>query len=99
MKAKTINDHLDQKYGREGTSSRDDFDAKSEAYMIAELVKSARKEAKLTQEELADRLQVNRAYISKIERAKSDVRISTLRRLVEVGLGGKLKISVDLSRD
>ncbi len=93
---KTINELLDQKYGKEGTKSREDFKQKAEAYMVAELVKESRKKAHLTQQELAEKLNVNRAYISKIERASSDVRISTLRKIIETGLGGKLHVSVEL---
>ncbi len=93
---KTINDLFDQKYGEEGTKSREGFQQKAEAYMVAELVKESRKKAHLTQEQLAKKLNVKRTYISKIERASSDVRISTLRKIVEIGLGGKLHISVEL---
>ncbi|WP_016778439.1 helix-turn-helix domain-containing protein [Anaerophaga thermohalophila] len=93
---KTINELLDQKYGKEGTKSREDFNQKAEAYMIAELVKESRKKAHLTQEQLAQKLNVKRTYISKIERASSDIRISTLRKIIETGLGGKLHVSVDL---
>ncbi|TKG96581.1 XRE family transcriptional regulator [Puteibacter caeruleilacunae] len=93
---KTINELFDQKYGKEGTESREEFARKAEAYMIAELVKESRKKANLTQEELAKKLNVKRTFISKIERASSDVRLSTLRRIIEVGLGGKLHISVEL---
>jgi HTH-type transcriptional regulator/antitoxin HipB len=64
--------------------------------MVAELVKESRKKAHLTQQQLADKLNVKRTYISKIERASSDVRISTLRKIIETGLGGKLNISVEL---
>ena len=60
------------------------------------MFKESRKKANLTQEQLASRLNVNRAYIAKIERASSDVRISTLRKIVETGLGGKLRITVEL---
>ncbi len=93
---KTINEHLDRKYGEKGSNSRDDFNEKSQAYMIAEMLKSARKEANLTQQELADKLKVKRTYISKIERAISDIRLSTLKKVVEEGLGGKLHIKVEL---
>ncbi len=96
MKTKTINEHLDRKYGKRGSKSRDDFKEKAQAYMIAEMIKSARKEAQLTQQELADRLKVKRTYISKIERAISDMRLSTLKKVVEEGLGGKLHINVEL---
>jgi len=95
-KAKTINEHLDRKYGEKGIKSRDDFNEKAQAYMIAEMLKSARKEAQLTQQELADKLNVKRSYISKIERAISDMRLSTLKKVVEEGLGGKLRINIEL---
>ena len=93
---KTINELFDRKYGENGTPEREDFERRAEAYMVAELVKESRKKAHLTQEQLAEKLNVKRTYISKIERASSDVRISTLRKIIETGLGGKLHISVEL---
>jgi ribosome-binding protein aMBF1 (putative translation factor) len=93
---KTINELFNQKYGEKGSGKREEFEQKAEAYMVAELVKESRKKANLTQEQLAEKLNVKRTYISKIERASSDVRVSTLRRIVETGLGGKLHISVEL---
>lgn len=93
---KSISEHFDRKYGKVGTEGRREFEHKAEVYLIAELVREKRKEANLTQQQLADRLKVNRTYISKIERAVGDIRISTLRRIVEVGLGGTLNISVKL---
>ncbi len=92
----TINAHFDRKYGKAGTQERKSFEQKAEAYMVAELVRSARLNAHMTQEELARKLNVSRAYIAKIEGASSDLRISTLRRIVESGLGGKLNINVEL---
>ncbi|GAO28631.1 helix-turn-helix domain-containing protein [Geofilum rubicundum] len=92
---KTINELLDQNYGKEGTKTRDGFKQKAEAFMVAELVKASRKKANLTQQQLAEKLEVKRSYISKIERASSDVRISTLRKIIETGLGGKLHVSVE----
>ena len=93
---KTINDLFEQKYGNKGSQNRKEFEQRSEAYMVAELVKESRKKAHLTQQQLAEKLNVKRTYISKIERASSDVRISTLRKIIETGLGGKLNISVEL---
>lgn len=92
---KTINDHLNRKYGEQGTESRNEFTQKSQAYMVAELVKDARKKAKLTQEELAQKIQLKRPHISRIERAETDVRISTLHKIAQ-GLGGNLSISFDI---
>lgn len=93
---KTINDLFDQKYGEKGSKTREEFEQRAEAYMVAELVKESRKKAHLTQQQLAEKLNVKRTYISKIERASSDMRISTLRKIIETGLGGKLNISVEL---
>ncbi|GAA5035366.1 hypothetical protein GCM10011506_27930 [Marivirga lumbricoides] len=93
---KTINEHFDLKYGKVGTATRTDFEQNAEIYLIAELVREKRKEAKMTQQQLADKLNVKRTYISKIERAVGDIRISTLRRIVEEGLGGTLQINVKL---
>jgi ribosome-binding protein aMBF1 (putative translation factor) len=92
---KTINEYLDSKYGEKGTASRSDFTHKAQAYMVAELVKDARKKAKLTQEELAQKVQLKRPHISRIERAETDVRISTLQKIAQ-GLGGNLSISFDI---
>ena len=95
MSTRTINDHLDHKYGVKGSKGRNEFDERAQAYMIAEMLKNARKEADLTQQELADKLNVKRTYISKIERGISDLRLSTLKKVVEEGLGGKLKINIE----
>ena len=93
---KTINEHFDLKYGKIGTRTRADFEQNTEAFFIAELLKQKRKEANMTQLQLAEKLNVKRAYISKIERAVVDIRISTLRKIMEVGLGGTLQINVKL---
>lgn len=92
---KTINELFDQKYGAKGTKSREDFEQNAEAYMVAALVKESRIKAHLTQEQLAEKLNIKRTYISKIERASGEVRISTLRKIIETGLGGKLHVSVE----
>ncbi len=92
---KTINDYLDSKYGEKGTESRSDFNRKAQAFMVAELVKDARKKANLTQEELAQKVNMKRPHISRIERAETDVRISTLQKIAQ-GLGGHLSISFEV---
>ena len=92
----TIGEHFDEKYGQPGTVERIAFEERAEAYMIAEMVKDARKQARMTQKELADKLSTKRSYISRIENASGDIRLSTLRKIVEEGLGGKLRISIDL---
>jgi transcriptional regulator with XRE-family HTH domain len=60
------------------------------------LIQQARIEKGLTQEELAARCGTNKGYISKIENDVKEVRISTLQRIVEIGLGGRLNLSIQL---
>ena len=58
------------------------------------MLKQARKDSNLTQEELADRTGTKKSYISRIERGLSDIQISTYYKLIETGLGKNLQISI-----
>ena len=87
-------DLLIKKYGEKGTPSRDKFDADSLAFRLGIMLKEARKESKLTQEELAERTGTKKSYISRIERGQSDIQISTYNKLIEIGLGKNLNISI-----
>jgi DNA-binding XRE family transcriptional regulator len=87
-------DLLKEKYGKKGTSQREKFDADSLAFRLGVMLKEARKEAKITQEQLAKRTGTKKSYISRIERGKSDIQISTYYKLIEVGLRKQLNISI-----
>ncbi len=87
-------DLLIDKYGAKGTPSRDKFDADSLAFRLGIMLKEARKEAQMTQEELAERTGTKKSYISRIERGLSDIQISTYYRLIEMGLGKNLNITI-----
>jgi HTH-type transcriptional regulator/antitoxin HipB len=58
------------------------------------MLKEARKEANITQEQLAERTGTKKSYISRIESGHSDIQISTYYKLIEVGLGRHLNISI-----
>ena len=90
----TFEDLLVSKYGKPGTISRDEFDAKSKAFMIGELIKETRKKSKVTQEELALKTGTKKSYISRVENGKSDIQLSTLFRLFEEGLGKTLNLVI-----
>lgn len=60
------------------------------------MLQEARLSKGLTQEELAIRVGTTKSYISKIENDVKEVRLSTLQRIVEVGFGGKLLLSIQL---
>lgn len=87
-------DLLVDKYGKRGTKKRDKFDADSLAFRLGVMLKAARKEANLTQEQLAERTGTKKSYISRIERGLSDIQVSTYYKLIEIGLGKHLNISI-----
>jgi DNA-binding XRE family transcriptional regulator len=89
-------DHLDQKYGKPGTPSRDRYEQEFEAFKLGVLIQEARKKRSLTQEELALKVGTTKNYISRIENNASDIRLSTLMRIITDGLGGHLKLTLDL---
>ena len=87
-------DLLKDKYGRKGTPERDKYEADSLAFRLGVMLKEARKEAQITQEELARKTGTKKSYISRIERGKSDIQISTYYKLIEIGLGKNLNITI-----
>jgi DNA-binding XRE family transcriptional regulator len=89
-------DHLDKKYGKKGTSTRDKYEEDFEAFKIGVLIQEARKRKHLTQEELAEKVGTTKNYISRIENNASDIRLTTLMRIIREGLGGRLRFSVDI---
>jgi DNA-binding XRE family transcriptional regulator len=90
----TFDEHLDQQYGKIGTQSRTDFEIKAKAFAIGEILRDARKEAHMTQEELAIRTGTRKSFISRIENGHSDIQLSTLYRIVELGLGKRLYLTI-----
>jgi HTH-type transcriptional regulator/antitoxin HipB len=91
---KTFDQFLDEKYGKKGNVQRDQFDADSLAFRLGVMLKEARVEANLTQEELAEKTGTKKSYISRIERGLSDIQITTYYKLIELGLGKHLNISI-----
>ena len=83
----TANEMLDEKYGKMGSASRDEFEAKAKAWYYAEVLKDARKKAGITQQQMADRIGKKREYVSLIEKGKTDMQLSTFLLMTEaVGL-------------
>jgi HTH-type transcriptional regulator / antitoxin HipB len=91
-KSKTFDELLDNKYGKIGTENRDNFEEKAQYFVISEMLKEARKEANMTQEQLADKVGTKKSYISRLENGKCDIQISTLYRIFEFGLGKKVNL-------
>lgn len=89
-------EHLDKKYGKKGTKNREKFEEEFEAFKIGVLIQEARKKRQMTQEQLAEKVGTTKNYISRIENDASDIRLTTLMRIVREGLGGHLTFSLDL---
>ncbi|HPS46525.1 MAG TPA: helix-turn-helix transcriptional regulator, partial [Bacteroidales bacterium] len=65
-------------------------------FKIGVLIQEARKKRHLTQEELAIKVGTTKNYISRIENDASDIRLSTLLRIIREGLGGRLLLDFDV---
>ena len=88
----TLDDLLSERYGPDGSTDRDDFDAKSKAWYYASVLKTARKTAGITQQQLADRLGKKREYIALLEKGETDMQLSTFLMITEV-LGLKVTLT------
>jgi ribosome-binding protein aMBF1 (putative translation factor) len=93
---KTLDQLIEEQYGKKGTRKRDKFEKGYESFKLGAMIHEARLEKGLTQEQLAVKCGTNKAYISKVENDIKDVRISTLQKIIEIGLGGHLNLSVTL---
>ena len=91
---KSFSQHLDERYGKTGTKNRTEFEIKAKSFAIGELIKEERKQAQLTQEQLAEKIGAKKSYISRIENGKTDIQLSTLYKLIEFGLGRKVNLTV-----
>jgi HTH-type transcriptional regulator / antitoxin HipB len=82
--------------GKKGTPKSDKLDKGYETFKLGAIIHEARLEKGLTQAQLAEKCGTNKAYISKVENDVKNVRISTLQKIIAVGLGGQLHVSVTL---
>jgi HTH-type transcriptional regulator / antitoxin HipB len=93
-KLKSLDQFVDEQYGKKGTKKRDTFDKGFETFKLGVMLQQARLDKGLTQEQLAKKCGTNKGYISRIENNLKEVRISTLQKIVEIGLGGRLDVSI-----
>ncbi len=92
----SLDEILDNKYGKRGTGKREQWEQEFEAFKLGVLLEEARLKLGLTQEELAERCGTNKSYISRIENNASDIRLSTLMKIIHTGFGGNLKLTLQL---
>ena len=92
----TLDEILDKKYGKKGAPKREKWEQEFESFRLGVLLEEARVKMGMTQEELADKCGTNKSYISRIENNASDIRLSTLMKIIQQGLGGHLKLTLQL---
>ncbi|WP_309609742.1 helix-turn-helix transcriptional regulator [Flavobacterium sp.] len=84
---------VEVEHGKIGTESRNTYEENSQMFIISEMLKDARKEAKITQEQLAEKTGTKKSYISRIENGKGNIQLSTLIRLFELGLNKRIGLT------
>lgn len=91
----TLDQIKEKYYGEVGTPERDRLENELEALRIGFKIKYAREQLHMTQEQLAERVDKKRTYISKVENDGENITLRTLFDIVERGLGGRLHISFE----
>jgi HTH-type transcriptional regulator/antitoxin HipB len=89
-----LSELIEKEYGKRGTPKREKFERGYEEFKLGVLIQEARRKKGLTQQELAEKVGTNKAYISRVENDIKDVRLSTLRKIVETGLDGELELAI-----
>lgn len=89
-----FDDHLVKEYGKRGTAKREKYERGFEAFKLGVMLQELRKQKNMTQQELAEKCGTTKTYISRIENDASDIRLSTLLRIIREGLGGQISISI-----
>ena len=92
----SFEDHLNLQYGERGTKEREKFEEGFEAFKLGVMLQELRKENGMTQTQLANKCGTTKTYISRIENNASDIRLSTLMRIIREGFGGHLRLSLDI---
>lgn len=92
----SLEEFKEEHYGKIGTPKRDELEAGYENFKIGVMIHEARLKKGMTQQELAEKAGTTKSYISKIENNIKEARFSTLQKIVEIGLGGRLELSIRL---
>ena len=90
----TLEEFKEKNYGKRGTIARDELEAGYEAFKIGALIQQARFTRGMTKSQLAEKVGTTKSCISKTENNTKDARISTLQKIIELGFGGRLELSI-----
>ena len=83
---------LAKEYGAHGTPERAKFDEDAYAFYTSQILLQTRKEARMTQVELARRIGADKSYISRIEKGITVPSVATFYRIV-AALGRSVELT------
>ncbi len=95
MKSYSLDEAQDLLIGKVGTPKRDQFEFELKLELLGEMIKTARKERQLTQEQLGELVGVQKSQISKLENNSKNVTIETILKVFEA-LKAKVNFKVEL---
>lgn len=96
METKSWKKIKDSVYGEIGTERRDELERDFQSFKLGLILRQAREQKNMTQEQLGTILNKKRSFISRVENDGSNLTMKTLYDIVEKGLGGKVKISIEI---
>lgn len=92
-KITTFDELIELEHGKIGTDTRNEYEERAQMFIVSEMLKEARLQANLTQEQLAEKAGTKKSYISKVENGKGNIQLSTLIRIFEKGLNRKIGLT------
>lgn len=95
IKMMTLDEVKDKHIGKVGTPERDKYEIDLQMDVLGEMIKTVRKERKLTQEQLGELIGVQKSQISKLERSMKNVTLETILKVFNA-LKANIKLSVHL---
>ena len=93
---KTLEQLKEEHFGKRGTVAREKLEKGYQDFKLGVLIQEARHKKGMTQQELADKVGTTKSYISKIENNIKEARLSTIQKIVELGFGGELELSIKI---
>ena len=90
---RTFDELIETELGKLGTESRNEYEEQAQLFIVSEMLKKARKEVNMTQEQLAVTAGTKKSYISKIVNRKGNIQLSTLITIFEKGLNRRVGLT------
>lgn len=95
MKSYKLDEAEDLLIGKKGTKGRDEYEFELKLELIGDMIKTARKKRKLTQEQLGELVGVKKAQISRLENSTGNVTFETVMRIFSA-LGAKINLNLQM---